>query len=227
MKFIMSLVAVAALSFITSAFAQEESPAATPEEQPAATPEEKASATVEENPPATATPAEAKTSKTESSSAAKAETTAATKKETTAAASSTKAAPATAATSGKKMSTEAAIKDMENRWEAAYGSHDVATVQSFVAADFVGVSPKFKMTNRSSLLSEFKKDKDTYASTKNESLKVTAFGPSVAVVTGRAREKGTGKDGKAFDRTYYFTDTWMQRGGQWQCIASQASEMRK
>lgn len=226
MKFIMSLAAVAVLSFVTSAFAQEESPSATPEEQPSATPEEKASATVEEQPAAASTPAKA--SKSESSTATRSEATSATKKETTAAASTSKAAPAAAAgTSGKKMSTEAALKDMENRWEAAYASHDVSVPQSFVANDFVGVSPKFKMTNRSSLLSDFKKDKDTYQSAKNESLRVTTFGPNVAVVTGRAREKGTGKDGKAFDRTYYFTDTWMQRGGQWQCIASQASEMRK
>jgi len=125
------------------------------------------------------------------------------------------------------MSTDAALREMENKWEASYGAHDVSVPTAYVASDFVGVSPKFKFTNRSSLLSEFKKDKDTYQSTKNESLKVATFGPNVAVVTGRAREKGTGKDGKAFDRTYYFTDTWMQRGGQWQCIASHASEMRK
>jgi ketosteroid isomerase-like protein len=125
------------------------------------------------------------------------------------------------------MSTEATLREMENKWEAAYGTHDPSVAQAYVASDFVGVSPKFKFTTKSSLLSDFKKDKDTYTSTKNESLKVTSFGPNVAVVAGRAREKGTAKDGKAFDRTYYFTDTWMMRGGQWQCIASQASEMRK
>jgi ketosteroid isomerase-like protein len=212
MKFIMSLVAVAALSFVTSVFAQEESPSATPEESPSATPEEKASATVEEKPSAAVTP-ESKTEK---------------KTETTAATSPAKSAsPAAAATSGKKMSPEATIRDMENRWEAAFGAHDVSVLESSVASDFVGVSPKFKFTSRSSLISEFKKDKDTYKSTKNESLKVTMFGPNVAVATGRAREKGTGKDGKAFDRTYYFTDTWMLRSGKWQCIASQASEAKK
>jgi ketosteroid isomerase-like protein len=49
------------------------------------------------------------------------------------------------------------------------------------------------------------------------------YGPNVAVVVGMANEKGTGKDGKAFDRTYRFTDTWMDRGGNWQCIASQVT----
>jgi len=76
------------------------------------------------------------------------------------------------------------------------------------------------------MLAEFKKDKDTYKSAKNEKLNVKAFGPNIMVVTGRAREKGTVKDGKAFDRTFLFTDTWMNRGGQWQCIASQITKVK-
>ena len=31
------------------------------------------------------------------------------------------------------------------------------------------------------------------------------FGPTLAVVNGMTREKGTGNDGKAFDMTYGFT----------------------
>lgn len=223
MKLIMSLAAVAALSFVTAAFAQEESPSATPEEQPAATPEEKASATVEE-PAATAKPVEAKPSKAESSTAAKTETTAAAKKETTAA-SSAKTAPATAASSGKKMSTEAAIKDMENKWEAAYGAHDFATIESMMATDFAGVYWDGKILNRSGVVSQSKRDKDTYKSAVNEKLAVRSYGPNVAVVVGTAREKGTGKDGKAFDRKFRFTDTWVDRGGKWQCVSSQIMKL--
>jgi ketosteroid isomerase-like protein len=121
------------------------------------------------------------------------------------------------------MSAEAAIKDNENRWEAAIASHDVSTVEGFLAPDFMGVSSKGKFVNRSGLLGEFKSDKDTYKSTKNEKLNVRAFGKDVVVVTGRARENGTDKDGKPFDRTYLFTDTWVQRNGQWQCIAAHAA----
>ena len=39
-------------------------------------------------------------------------------------------------------------------------------------------------------------------------------------------ETGTGKDGKAFDRTYLFTDTWMMRGGKWQCIAAHITKIK-
>lgn len=115
---------------------------------------------------------------------------------------------------------------MENAWEAAVGKHDAASVEGFIAADFMGVSSKNKFTNRSDVIDEFKKDKDTYKSAKNEKLNVKMFGPSVTVVTGRAREVGTGKDGKAFDRTFLFTDTWMMRGGKWQCVASHITKIK-
>src|SRR5438552_672917 len=137
------------------------------------------------------------------------------------------AAPTTtAAPSGKKMSVEAALKDNENRWEASYAAHNISVAQSLVANDFVGVYWDGKVMSKSGLISEIKKDKDTYKSTKNEKLAVHAYGPNVAVVVGTAQEKGTGKDGKSFDRAFRFTDTWMLRNGQWQCVASQVMKLK-
>jgi len=206
MKIIISFLATTFLAAIT--FAQEES--ASPAESTTPTTEEKASATVEETPaskPAEAT-APAATSPT------------APKKEATTTTATKPAAPTTAAApSGKKMS----VKEMEEKWEASIPSHDFSTVQGFVSSDFVGISSQGKFVDKSSMLADFKKDTDTYTLAKNEKLNVKAFGPNVMVVTGRAREKGTAKDGKAFDRTFLFIDTWMNRGGQWQCIADHQS----
>ena len=205
MKLITSLLGIAALSLVTLALAQEESPSAAPEE--------KASTTVQET--ATPTP-------TAKAAATAAESPGAKEKEAAAAASPSPAASAAAEKPAKKMSVEAALKDNESRWEAAVGKHDMATVEAMVADDFVGVSSKGKVSNRRALLSEMKKDKDTYTSAKTEKLDVHIYGAGVAVVVGAAREKGTDKDGKAFDRTFRFTDTWLDRNGKWQCVASQA-----
>jgi ketosteroid isomerase-like protein len=202
-------------------FAQEES--ATPAESTPPATEEKASATVEETPaskPAEAAAPAAET-KVQPATSPKAATTAA-KKEGATTSTAAKPAAAAAAPSGKKMG----VRDMEEKWEASVPTHDIATVQGFVAADFMGVSSQGKFTDRGSMLAEYKKDKDTYKSAKNEKLNVKNFGANVTVVTGRARERGTGKDGKAFDKTYLFTDTWMLRGGQWQCIASQVNKIK-
>jgi ketosteroid isomerase-like protein len=218
MKIIISLFASAFVA--TMAIAQEES--ASPAETTAPSTEEKASATVEST-PATA-PAEAQ-KKEETLSAAPAPAATAPKKEASTAAKAAAAKPAMAASAAapaKNMS----VKDMENAWEAAVAKHDAASVEGFIAADFVGVSSKGKFIDRADSIGEFKKDKDTYKSAKNEKLNVKMFGPNVTVVTGRAREVGTGKDGKAFDRTFLYTDTWVMRGGKWQCVASQVSKIK-
>jgi len=200
-------------------FAQEDS--ASPPESTPPTTEEKASATVEETPASKSTEATAPAAekKAEAATSSKAATATAEKKEAT---TSTAAAKPAVAPSGKKMG----VREMEEKWEASIPSHDFSTVAGFVASDFVGVSSQGKFVNKSSMLAEYKKDKDTYKLAKNEKLNVKSFGPNIMVVTGRAREKGTGKDGKAFDRTFLFTDTWMNRGGQWQCVASQINKIK-
>jgi ketosteroid isomerase-like protein len=213
MKLITSFFATVFLAAI--ALAQEESPS--PAESTAPTTEEKASATVEETPAAKATEAAAPAAEK------KAEPATSPKAAATTATTTKPAAPAAAAAPrGKNMS----VRDMEEKWEASVPSHDLSTVQGFVASDFVGVSSQGKFVDKSSMLAEYKKDKDTYKSAKNERLNVKNLGPNVTVVTGRAREKGTTKDGKPFDRTFLFTDTWMLRGGQWQCVASQITKIK-
>lgn len=205
MKLITPLVGIAALSFVTSVLAQDEetatpasaeAPSTTIQETPAPTPEAKAVSSPTKEPNAQ-------------------------KKEEPA----TTPAPVKTAPSarGKKMSVSTMLKDNENRWSAAIAKHDTATIESMVAPDFIGVNSKGKVQNRRAMLTEVKTDKDTYSSTKTEKLDVHMYGAGVAVVVGMANEKGTGKDGKAFDRTYRFTDTWMDRGGNWQCIASQVT----
>jgi hypothetical protein len=222
MKIIISFLAPLFLAAMT--FAQEESPAPTESNAPSS--EEKASATVEAAPEvtpseATTTVAPKKEEPTITPMPAKA-----TKKET-APTSATAAKPTTAAAPASKMTGKnMGVREMEDAWEAAVPKHDYAAVEGYISADFSGVSSKDKFVGRSDLLSEYKSDKDTYKSAKNERLNVKMYGSNVAVVTGRAREVGTGKDGKAFDRTFLFTDTWMMRGGKWQCIASQSNKIK-
>lgn len=203
-------------------FAQEES--ASPAESAAPGTEEKASATVQETPaPKSAeSTAPAAEKKAEAAASAKPAASATEKKEAAASTTTAKATSAAAPMNTKGMGP----KELENAWETSISKHDFAAIEQMVAADFVGVSSKNKFVGRRDQLAEFKNDKDTYKSAKNEKLNVKMFGPNVAVVTGRSREVGTGKDGKAFDRTYLFTDTWMMRNGKWQCIASQVAKIK-
>jgi ketosteroid isomerase-like protein len=218
MKLLTSFLALAALTLAASAFGQEESPSASPSDQ------EKTSATVETTPEAKSTSTAEETTTTLPAAEKKEQPSATGSPGAKKTVTEPKKAAAEAGTKpGKKMSVEATIKDNETRWEAAIASHDVAAIEGMVASDFMGVSAKGKFVNKSSLMSEQKADKDTYKSAKLEKMNVRGFDKDVVVVTGSAREKGTGKDGQAFDRTYLYTDTWVQRNGQWQCVASQVA----
>lgn len=75
--------------------------------------------------------------------------------------------------------------------------------------------------NKRGMIAEMKKDKDTYTSARNGKMDVRVFG-NAAVVTGSTREKGKDKDGKEFDRMFRWTDTWVERNGRWECVASQS-----
>jgi ketosteroid isomerase-like protein len=217
MKLITFLIGIAGLSFVTLALPQEE-------QTTSPGPEEKPSTTIQE----TSTPAPETTAATTPSEQPAAQT-----KEKPAApaasqkpAASAKVRSSPAAAPAKKGSVEATLKDNENRWEASYGAHDTSVAQSLVASDFTGVYWDGRVMSKSGVISEIKKDKDTYKSAVNEKLAVHSYGPGVAVVVGTSHEKGTAKDGKPFDRTFRFTDTWMQRGGQWQCVASQVMKIK-
>jgi ketosteroid isomerase-like protein len=217
MKLITSLIGIAGLSFATLAVAQEQQTAS-----PAS--EEKPSTTVEQ--PTTPSPERTTTAKPP-------EQTPTQQKEKPAAPAANQKRPAEpkapsspVTASSKNMSVEATVKDNENRWEASYAAHNTSVAESLVARDFAGVYWDGRVIGKSGVISEMKKDKDTYKSAVNEKLAVHSYGPNVAVVVGTSHEKGTTKDGKPFDRTFRFTDTWVKRGDQWQCVASQVMKVR-
>src|SRR5437667_5891962 len=217
MKIIISLIGIAGLSFAILAVAQEQQTAS-----PA--PEEKPSTTVEQ----ATTPAAKTTTTAKAPEQAPAQQK---EKPSTPAASPrppvTPKPPSSPGTApSKNMSVEATLKDNENRWEASYAAHNTSVAESFLANDFAGVYWDGRVMNKSAVISEIRKDRDTYKSAVNEKLAVHTYGPGVAVVIGTAHEKGTTKDGKPFDRAFRFTDTWMQRGGQWQCVASHVMKIK-
>lgn len=212
--------------FVTAvplAWAQEDTsptPAATPETTaPAKSETTPTDPTVSVTTEKSATPAPSASSSPAATSKASPSTAKSTSTKTTA--SPSPAGPA------KKMSPEATLRDQENRWEAATTTHDSSVAAALLADDYVGVNSKGKFLNRGALLNEIKKDKDTYTSAKNGKMNVRFFGAQYAVVTGTSTETGKDKDGKAFNRTYRWTDVWVERQGKWQCVSSQANLVAK
>jgi ketosteroid isomerase-like protein len=128
---------------------------------------------------------------------------------------------------GGKTDASSSVREAEERWEAAILKRDSKTVGELVASDYAGVTEKGQHENRAGMLSRMDKETDTLTSAKIADMKVRTYGPNVAVAIGDSAEKGTSKDGKSFDRLYRFTDTWVERGGKWQCIAEQVAEVKR
>jgi len=104
---------------------------------------------------------------------------------------------------------------MENLWNRAELNNDAPAVQLLLADDFV-------MTVAEGTLVASVADKSYRPEVLQSSdLVVHSYG-NTAVVTGAYYEKGIDK-GRPWERRGRFTDTWMNLGGRWQCIASHFS----
>lgn len=132
--------------------------------------------------------------------------------------------PAAAASPARRMSVEATLKELENKWTAATPGHDTSVAQMVLADDYEGVTSKGKVVSKRGVLAEIKNDKDTYKSASNGRMDVRVFGNS-AIVMGTSKESGKDKAGKEFNRAYRWTDTWVLRNGRWQIVASHTTLM--
>lgn len=129
--------------------------------------------------------------------------------------------PAAAAASGGKTNVAATIRDLEARWAAAIQAHDASVPQQLVASDYIGVNSAGRVVNKATLIAEMKRDKNNYDSAVNSGVTVRVHG-NAAVAVGTTKQTGKTPDGTAFSYTYRWTDTWLERNGQWQCVASQS-----
>ena len=111
-----------------------------------------------------------------------------------------------------------AMIEAERKW-AVLECEPSNVVREALADDFVGTSPAGPIYDKKEALKDEKPGK--VRDCKLLSARVRFFGPEVAVLYGKETSTRAGKDGKEFQRTLIWTDTWMKRDGKWQIIAVQ------
>jgi ketosteroid isomerase-like protein len=120
--------------------------------------------------------------------------------------------------------TEKAVAALEQQWLQSQQTNNVDLLAPLLSDKFVNTSSEGKFTGKSETLAEYKTTK--WESAENTDVKVTAFGDT-AIATGVYNGKGT-DSGKPFDAHERWTDTWVKLpNGQWQCVASQTSPIKK
>jgi ketosteroid isomerase-like protein len=124
---------------------------------------------------------------------------------------------------GSNWATNATIRSMENKWQAAVKAHDVDALDKMLDDNFVATSASGKRASKERLLSELRKDKNTYRTAHVRGTSVRMLRPGVAVITGTLTESGTKENGERFHNSRRFTDTWKERDGRWVCTASEVT----
>ncbi len=117
------------------------------------------------------------------------------------------------------------VAALERAWTDASSKYDVAWFERYIADSFSGIDENGVVFDKAMVIADVKNRASKPESVSVENLKVQVYGDT-AVATGVTVYKGTYK-GKVMSGNYPWTDTWVKRGGQWQCVAGHNSEIRQ
>lgn len=120
-----------------------------------------------------------------------------------------------------KAADEAALKALEEKWDAANLKGDVAALGAIFADTFVSTSTEGKVKTKAEILAELKSGEVKYLAAKTDDMKVFVYGDT-GVVNGRWKGKFVEK-GKTAEVVERYTDTFVRQNGQWRCVASHSS----
>jgi ketosteroid isomerase-like protein len=127
----------------------------------------------------------------------------------------------TAAAPAGTAEDEKAVAALDTQYQAAVAKNDAATMDRILADDFILVTGKGKVYTKADLLKEARDAKTTYDRQDDTDQKVRVYGDT-AVVTARLRAKGT-EEGKPFEYSLWFSDTYVRTPSGWRYVFGQAS----
>jgi ketosteroid isomerase-like protein len=121
-------------------------------------------------------------------------------------------------------SAEQELIKLEMEWNnEALVKHDWAFVDGILADDYITTDSDGVVANEAQEMAILSSGEEEVMSAKADDFRVRVYGDA-AVVTYRWTYKGKvkGKENSGQER---YTDTWIRRGGRWQCVAVHASRI--
>jgi ketosteroid isomerase-like protein len=115
----------------------------------------------------------------------------------------------------------AVVAALDTEYQAAVKKNDAATMDRLLASDFLLVTGSGKTFTKADLLDEARSGRVLYEHQEDDSQTARVWGDT-AVVTARLWEKGT-ENGKPFDYTLWFSDTYVRTKAGWRYVYGQAS----
>ena len=121
-----------------------------------------------------------------------------------------------------KKSIETKLIDLENSLARSVAGSDRSNLDTMIATEFVGTSADGAVNDRAAWISGLVAQK--FKSVKADEVAVHVVSDTAVVVTGiAARADAKGNETTGRER---FTHTWMNRNGEWQLAAAQATAVR-
>jgi len=115
----------------------------------------------------------------------------------------------------------AAVAQLDNDYQAAVKRNDASVMERILSDDFVLVIGSGKTFTRIDLLDEARSGHIRYEHQDTSERTVRVWG-ATAVVTARLHISGT-EDGKAFDKSLWYSDTYVRGASGWKYVLGQAS----
>jgi ketosteroid isomerase-like protein len=113
------------------------------------------------------------------------------------------------------------VADLDKEYQAAVQRNDAATMARILGDDFILVTGSGKTYTKSDLLEETRSRRVHYELQEDVEQTVRNWGDT-AVVTAKLSEKGT-EEGKPFNHTLWFSDTYVRTPAGWRYVLGQAS----
>jgi ketosteroid isomerase-like protein len=115
----------------------------------------------------------------------------------------------------------AIVAALDTEYQAAVKRNDAAAMDRILADDFVLVTGRGDAFTKADLLRDARNMTSIYEHQEDTQQKVRVWGDT-AVVTARLWLKGT-REGQPFDRTLWFSDTYVRTRSGWRYVFGQAS----
>ena len=127
--------------------------------------------------------------------------------------------------SAQSAETESKLLILEHMWNEAQVNRDAPALDGLVSDHFVDTEYDGEVSDKAKFLADIRDPQFKPSLMNIDDVKVR-FYRDAAVVTGGYHMKGT-YQGKPYDHTGRFTDTWFFENGRWQCVASHSSLIKK
>jgi ketosteroid isomerase-like protein len=120
--------------------------------------------------------------------------------------------------------TARSLINMERQWAQADCDGNLA-IETILADDFQGTAPDGSRYTKAQEIQDTKTSKHEDHGCQIGEVRVHFFGDSLAVLYGTESRLSQQRDGVERQRTLIWTDTWLKRGGRWQIIAAQDTDL--